>query len=174
MSDHVNTGEMHLTITPAQYKKLQAMGRKGGGSIPQAFDPDDWDEIKSVVDFPVYVAKGKGQYAGEGGFMTTLLSALTAVANNPVVKRLGKKAAKQAVDKVADFAKSKVSNSLGREAIDAAEAAAKKMIGDGRRMHGMGHSGGVRLSGRGHCSGSGKVVRAKSKLLVQRKTTIDV
>ena len=55
----------------------------------------------------------------------------------------------------ADFAKSKVSNELGREAIDAAEAAAKKMIGDGRRMHGMGHSGGVRLSGRGHCSGSG-------------------
>ena len=58
------------------------------------------------------VAKGKGQYAGEGGFMTTLLSALTAVANNPVVKRLGKKAAKRAVDKAADFAKSKVSNSL--------------------------------------------------------------
>ena len=87
--------------------------------------------------------------------MTTLLSALTAVANNPVVKRLGKKAAKQVVDKAADFAKSKVSNPLGREAIDAAEAAAKKMIGDGRRMHGMGHSGGVRLSGRGHCSGSG-------------------
>jgi hypothetical protein len=56
------------------------MGRKGGGSIPQAFDPDDWDEIKSVVDIPVYVAKGKGKYAGEGGFMTTLLSALTAVA----------------------------------------------------------------------------------------------
>ena len=69
------------------------MGRKGGG-IPQAFDPDDWDEIKSVVDIPVYVAKGKGQYAGEGGFMTTLLSALSAVANNPTVRRLGKKAAK--------------------------------------------------------------------------------
>ena len=34
--------------------------------------------------------------------MTTLLSALTAVANNPVVKRLGKKAAKQFVDKAAD------------------------------------------------------------------------
>eukprot|EP01043_Picozoa_sp_COSAG02_P092721 COSAG02_NODE_29310_length_571_cov_3.658898_1_plen_49_part_10 len=49
---------MHLTITPAQYKKLNEMGRKGGGSIPQAFDPDDWDEIKSVVDIPVYVAKG--------------------------------------------------------------------------------------------------------------------
>ena len=48
--------------------------------------------------------------------MTTLLSALTAVANNPTVKRLGKKAAKKAVDKAADFAKSKVSNSLGREA----------------------------------------------------------
>ena len=41
---------MHLTITPAQYKKLNEMGRKGGGSIPQAFDPDDWDEIKSVVE----------------------------------------------------------------------------------------------------------------------------
>ena len=88
---------MHLTITPAQYKKLNEMGRKGGGSIPQAFDPDDWDEIKSVVDIPVYVAKGKGQYAGEGGFMTTLLSALTAVANNPTVKRLGKKAAKKRI-----------------------------------------------------------------------------
>ena len=25
---------MHLTITPAQYKKLNEMGRKGGGSIP--------------------------------------------------------------------------------------------------------------------------------------------
>ena len=94
-------------------------------------------------------------YEGEGGFMTTLLTALTAVANNPTVKRLGKKAAKQAVDKAADFAKSKVSNSLGREAINEAERAAKAMIGDGRRMHGMGHSGGVRLSGRGHCQGSG-------------------
>ena len=62
---------------------------------------------------------------------------------------------KQAVDKAADFAKSKVSNSLGREAINEAERAAKAMIGDGRRMHGMGHSGGVRLSGRGHCQGSG-------------------
>ena len=71
------------------------------------------------------------------------------------MKRLGKKAAKKAVDKAADFAKSKVSNSLGREAIDEAERAAKAMIGDGRRMHGMGHSGGVRLSGRGHCQGSG-------------------
>ena len=85
------------------------------------------------------------EYSG----VTTLLSALTAVANNPTVKRLGKKAAKQAVDKAADFAKSKVSNSLGREAIEEAERAAKAMIGDGRRMHGMGHSGGVRLSGRG-------------------------
>ena len=27
--------------------------------------PDDWDEIKSVVAIPVYVAKGKGQYVGE-------------------------------------------------------------------------------------------------------------
>eukprot|EP01044_Picomonas_judraskeda_P006944 COSAG03_NODE_719_length_6112_cov_89.744553_4_plen_63_part_00 len=26
---------MHLTITPAQYKKLNEMGRKGGGSIPR-------------------------------------------------------------------------------------------------------------------------------------------
>ncbi len=110
---------MHLTITPAQYKKLQAMGRKGGGNIPATFDPDDWDEIKSVVDIPVYVAKGRGMYEGEGGFMTTLLSALSAVANNPTVRRLGKKAAKQAVDKAADFAKGKVSNPLAREAIDA-------------------------------------------------------
>ena len=145
---------MHLTITPAQYKKLNTMGRKGGG-IPQAFDPDDWDEITSMIDVPVYVSKGRGMYEGEGGFMTTLLTALTAVANNPTVKRLGKKAAKKAVDKAADFAKSKVSNTLGREAIDEAERAAKAMIGDGRRMHGMGHSGGVRLSGRGHCQGSG-------------------
>eukprot|EP01046_Picozoa_sp_COSAG06_P018637 COSAG06_NODE_1303_length_9931_cov_69.878255_7_plen_95_part_00 len=60
------------------------MGRKGGG-IPQAFDPDDWDEITSMIDVPVYVSKGRGMYEGEGGFMTTLLSALTAVANNPTV-----------------------------------------------------------------------------------------
>ena len=60
---------MHLAITPAQYKKLNAMGRKGGGSIPQAFDPDDWDEIKSVVDIPVYVAKGKGHNSHLGPTM---------------------------------------------------------------------------------------------------------
>ena len=42
--------------------------------------------------------------------MTTLLSALTADANNPTVKKLGKKAAKQAVDKVTED-----SRDLGRE-----------------------------------------------------------
>ena len=39
-----------------------------------------------------------------------------------------KKAAKQAVDKAADFAKSKVSNSLGREAINEAERAARASL----------------------------------------------
>ena len=51
-------------------------------------------------------AVGRVEVPAVGLGLTTLLSALTAVANNPVVKRLGKKAAKQAVDKVADFAKS--------------------------------------------------------------------
>ena len=81
------------------------------------------------------VAKGKGQYAGEGGFMTTLLSALTAVANNPVVKRLGKKAAKQAVDKVADFAKSKVSNSLGGQLCVLDDESVEMELDGARRLH---------------------------------------
>ena len=34
--------------------------------FPDAFDPDDWANMTSMIDVPVYVAKGRGKYAGEG------------------------------------------------------------------------------------------------------------
>eukprot|EP01046_Picozoa_sp_COSAG06_P070488 COSAG06_NODE_19737_length_824_cov_2.333793_1_plen_36_part_00 len=32
-----------------------------------------------MIDVPVYVAKGRGQYEGEGGFMTTLRGSIGAM-----------------------------------------------------------------------------------------------
>ena len=56
----------HLTLTPAQAKRLSEMGSmmKGSGVVPSNFDDDDelWED-HSYIDFPVYISKGKGAYA---------------------------------------------------------------------------------------------------------------
>ena len=59
----------HLTISPAQAKRLADMGASmmGSGMIPQNFDEDDYEDAPSIIDFPVYVSKGRGKYAGHGG-----------------------------------------------------------------------------------------------------------
>ena len=89
----------HITITPQQCRQLNQCGcMHGAGVFPDAFEPDDWAEMTSYIDVPVYVAKGRGKYAGEGGKWTTLLTELfKKAAKNPEVRKLAKKAAGKAI-----------------------------------------------------------------------------
>ena len=68
--------------------------------LPDAFDPDDWADMTSMIDVPIYVVKGRGQYAGEGGRWTTFLTEMfKKAAQNPEVRKLAKAAAGKAVKK---------------------------------------------------------------------------
>ena len=80
----------HITITPQQARQLNEIGgQHGRGMFPGAFDPDDWADMTSMIDVPVYIAKGRGKYAGEGGRWTTLLKEmLQKAAKNPEVRKL--------------------------------------------------------------------------------------
>ena len=164
----------HLTLTPAQANQLASMGMmmRGSGMIPSNFDDDDeqWQD-HSIIDFPVYVSKGRGQYAGQGGGLTSLLKLLyKKAAGNPEVRKLAKKAAKQAVSHGADLASSEmkkrgVKHPMANQAVDFASKKAQDQIDEhlkgGRRMrvNGQGTSG-IRLSGSGNC-GSGMVVAGR-------------
>ena len=116
----------HLTLTPAQAKRLSEMGSmmKGSGVVPSNFDDDDelWQD-HSYIDFPVYISKGKGQYAGQGGGFTSMLKLLYDKAKgNPEVRKLAKRVAKSAVSKGAELAKSQakkrgVTNPMANQAI---------------------------------------------------------
>jgi len=54
----------HITITPQQARQLSEIGgQHGRGMFPDAFDPDDWADMTSMIDVPVYIAKGRGKYA---------------------------------------------------------------------------------------------------------------
>ena len=155
--------DMHLTLTPAQAAKIAQMGStmKGKGLIPENFDEDDFQD-HSIVDFPVYVSKGRGQYAGHGGGMTSLLKLLyTKMAGNPEVRKLAKKAVKAGVKQGADLASSEmkkrgVKNPMADVAINMASKRANdeidKHLKGGRRIraNGVGTSG-IRISGSGHC-----------------------
>eukprot|EP01047_Picozoa_sp_COSAG01_P093506 COSAG01_NODE_24624_length_772_cov_2.588410_1_plen_77_part_10 len=69
----------HVTITPQQAEQIKGMGHMmhGAGMIPSNFDDDDpqWAD-HTFVDFPIYVSKGRGKYAGHGGGLTSLLKLL--------------------------------------------------------------------------------------------------
>ena len=155
----------HLTLTPAQAKRLSEMGSmmKGSGVVPSNFDDDDelWED-HSYIDFPVYISKGKGAYAGQGGGFTSLLKLLYDKAKgNPEVRKLAKKVAKSAVSKATDLAKSQakkrgVTNPMANQAIELASdktsGVIDKHLGSGKRMRVNGYgTSGVRMSGSGHC-----------------------
>ena len=91
----------HITITPQQARQLNEIGgQHGRGMFPGAFDPDDWADMTSMIDVPVYIAKGRGKYAGEGGRWTTLLKEMfQKAAKNPEVRKLAKAAAGKALKK---------------------------------------------------------------------------
>jgi hypothetical protein len=163
-------GRKHITITPQQCRQLNECGAMHGrGMMPDAFDPDDWGDMTSMIDIPVYVAKGRGQYEGEGGRWTTLLSEMFKKASkNPEVRKLAKAAAGKAVKKGSAAARKRAGDSgLAGMAIDLAEGKASealdKHLGSGKRMrYGGQGTQGVRLSGSGlraahagsgHCGG---------------------
>jgi hypothetical protein len=149
----------HITITPQQARQLNEMGEQHGrGMLPDAFDPDDWADMTSMIDVPIYVAKGRGQYAGEGGRWTTFLTEMfKKAAQNPEVRKLAKAAAGKAVKKGSAAARKRAGSSeLAGKAIDF-----ERHLGSGKRMrYGGQGTQGVRLSGsgiraahagRGHC-----------------------
>ena len=155
----------HLTLTPAQAKRLSEMGSMmhGSGMIPSNFDDDDdqWED-HSYIDFPVYISKGKGQYAGQGGGFTSMLKLLYDKAKgNPEVRKLAKRVAKSAVSKGAELAKSQakkrgVTNPMANQAIELASdktsGVIDKHLGSGKRVRVNGYgTSGVRMSGSGHC-----------------------
>ena len=132
----------------------------GAGVFPDAFEPDDWAEMTSYIDVPVYVAKGRGKYAGEGGKWTTLLTELfKKAAKNPEIRKLAKKAAGKAIKSGASAARKGVSKHLGDSdlagmAVDMAESRASQAVdehlGSGRRIrYGGQGTQGVRMSGSG-------------------------
>ena len=44
----------HITITPQQARQLNEIGAQHGrGMFPDAFDPDDWADMSSMIDVPV-------------------------------------------------------------------------------------------------------------------------
>jgi hypothetical protein len=157
----------HVTITPQQAEQIKGMGMAmhGAGMIPNNFDDDDpqWQD-HTFIDFPIYVSKGRGKYAGHGGGLTSLLKLLFNKAkNNPEVRKLAKKAVKAGVEKASSAVKSQASkrgvdNPMVDMAISAATKKANseidKRLGAGRRIrvNGFGTHG-VRMSGKGHCSG---------------------
>ena len=158
----------HITITPQQARQLNEIGgQHGRGMFPGAFDPDDWADMTSMIDVPVYIAKGRGKYAGEGGRWTTLLKEMfQKAAKNPEVRKLAKAAAGKALKKGSDAARKRAGDSdLAGMAIDFAEGRASEALdqhlGSGKRMrYGGQGTQGVRLSGsglraahagRGHC-----------------------
>ena len=52
----------HITITPSQARQLSEIGgQHGRGMFPDAFDPDEWADMTSMIDVPVYIAKGRGK-----------------------------------------------------------------------------------------------------------------
>jgi len=150
----------HLTLTPAQAKQLQGMGHmmQGAGLVPDNFDPDQWED-HSYIDFPVYVSKGRGQYKGQGGSMTSMMKLLyNKAANNPEVRKFAKRAAQGAVSKgsklAKDFAKRRNLGALADTAIDLASGkasdAVEQKIKGGRRVRVNGHGvRGVVMSGSG-------------------------
>ena len=147
----------HITITPQQARQLNDMGEQHGrGMLPDAFDPDDWADMTSMIDVPIYVAKGRGQYAGEGGRWTTFLTEMfKKAAQNPEVRKLAKAAAGKAVKRGSAAARKRVGDSdLAGMAIDLAEGKASealdKHLGSGKRMrYGGQGTQGIRLSGSG-------------------------
>jgi hypothetical protein len=157
----------HVTITPAQAESIRGMGMAmhGAGMIPSNFDDDDpqWQD-HTFVDFPIYVSKGRGKYAGHGGGLTSLLKLLFNKAKgNPMVQQAAKKAVKTGLAKATSMVKKETSkrgidNPLVDMALSAAskkaEAEVNKRLSGGRRIrvNGFGTQG-VRMSGKGHCSG---------------------
>ena len=139
----------------------------GAGMIPSNFDDDDeqWQD-HTFVDFPIYVSKGRGKYAGHGGGLTSLLKLLFNKAkSNPVVRQQAKKLVKTGLSKASSAVKKQaakrgVDNPLVDMAISAAtkkaEAEVDKHLGSGRRIrvNGFGTHG-VRLAGKGHCCKGG-------------------
>eukprot|EP01047_Picozoa_sp_COSAG01_P042659 COSAG01_NODE_3737_length_5747_cov_40.714058_6_plen_178_part_00 len=162
----------HVTITPQQAEQIKGMGRMmhGAGMIPSNFDDDDeqWQD-HTFVDFPIYVSKGRGKYHGQGGGLTSLLKLLFNKAKgNPEVRKLAKKAVKAGVEKASSAVKAQASKrGASGPMLDMAIGAATKKahseidkhLGAGRRMrvNGFGTQG-VRMSGRGHCSGGAMVI----------------
>jgi hypothetical protein len=164
---HIKMARKHVTITPAQAEQIKGMGRMmhGSGLIPSNFDDDDeqWQD-HTFVDFPIYVSKGRGKYAGHGGGLTSLLKLLFNKAKgNPMVQQAAKKAVKTGLAKATSMVKKETSkrgidNPLVDMALSAAskkaEAEVNKRLSGGRRIrvNGFGTQG-VRMSGKGHCSG---------------------
>ena len=165
----------HVTITPAQAESIRGMGMAmhGAGMIPSNFDDDDpqWQD-HTFIDFPIYVSKGRGKYHGQGGGLTSLLKLLFNKAkSNPEVRKLAKKAVKKGVEKAADAVTSQAkkrgaSGPMLDMAIGAATKKANseidKHLGSGRRIrvNGFGNQG-VRLSGKGHCTGGAMEVAGR-------------
>ena len=143
---------MHITLTPAQHARL-AKSQSGRG-LPQNFDPAQW--VDHPLNLDIYVTKGRGKYAGQGGGWTDMVSTLWGHVPDSIknmIKSEAKSKAKEALgtatDKVADYAKSKGASS---ELVDMAASAAKsraggeidKHIGKGLRAVGSGKCGGGR------------------------------
>ena len=167
---------MHITLTPAQHARL-AKSQRGRG-LPQNFDPEQWAD--HPLNVPIYVTKGKGQYAGHGGGWTDLMSTLYGYVPDSVksavkseVKRVAKTGFGKAADHAAAFAKK---HGVNDTMVDMARTEAGKrvdskineLVGNGLRAVGAGQAGGrrkrvggegtmgVRLRGSGlHAVGSG-------------------
>ena len=166
----------HVTITPAQADQIRGMGHmmRGAGMIPSNFDDDDdqWDD-HSYIDFPIYVSKGRGRYQGQGGGLTSLLKLLFEKAkDNPQARDLAKRAVQKGMEKGVKHVKKHAEkrgvdgpmfNMALDMATDKANKEIEKRLSGGRRLrvHGF-QSGAVRLSGQGHCKGSG-MMPARSK-----------
>ena len=138
----------HVTLSFPVYRDLvSAIARTG--QIGAGMDPD------ALPDVPIFVQKGRGMYAQEGGFFTTLAKLIM-----KGVRAILPHAAK-AVRKAAPALKAAAKQAAKEAAKDAvstgAAALTKRLDGQGMALagHGMMLAGsGMRLAGSGHCCGS--------------------